>query len=71
MRRPLTSTAFGQGMTEIGTGEAAGTGMAMVPRLRGVSEPASLVGTVRAETVEPSARMTKPVVAPSVQWRIG
>ena len=67
MRRPVTATDFGHGMTEIGTGGSAGTGSAIVPRRRGLSSAALRVGSVSAAMVEPSSRMTKPVVAPSVQ----
>ena len=36
-----------------------------------VAAEASRVRMVRSEVVEPSAWIRKPVVAPSVQWRMG
>ena len=71
LRLPLTAMCFGHGMIDTGTGGSAGTCIGMVPRLRTPSLPSSRVGMVSAGSVLPSARMTKPAVAPSVQWRMG
>lgn len=71
VRRPDTATSSGHGTIDTGTGGCSGTAKIAVPFLRTVSLPSRRVGTVRSDFVLPLPRMMNPVVAPSVQWRIG